>query len=24
VRALDLARVGGAAHIAVLTEGVHD
>ncbi|MGB8225117.1 MAG: biopolymer transporter ExbD [Polyangiales bacterium] len=23
VRALDLARVGGAAHIAVLTEGVH-
>jgi len=24
VRALDLARIGGAAHIAVLTEGVHD
>ena len=24
VRALDLARVGGAAHIAVLTEGVYD
>ncbi len=24
VRALDLARAGGAAHIAVLTEGVHD
>ncbi len=24
VRALDLARLGGAAHIAVLTEGVHD
>jgi len=24
VRALDLARVGGAAHIAVLTESVHD
>ena len=24
VRALDLARVGGAAHIALLTEGVHD
>lgn len=24
VQALDLARVGGAAHIAVLTEGVHD
>jgi biopolymer transport protein TolR len=24
VRALDLARVGGAAHIAVLTQGVHD
>jgi biopolymer transport protein ExbD/biopolymer transport protein TolR len=24
VRALDLARMGGAAHIAVLTEGVHD
>ena len=24
VRALDLARVGGAAHIAVLTEGVYE
>ena len=24
VRALDLARIGGAAHIAVLTAGVHD
>jgi biopolymer transport protein TolR len=24
VRALDLARLGGAAHIAVLTESVHD
>ena len=24
VRALDLARVGGAAHIAVLTEGMYD
>lgn len=24
VRALDLARVGGAAHIAVLTKGVYD
>jgi biopolymer transport protein ExbD len=24
VRALDLARIGGAAHIAVLTESVHD
>ena len=24
VRALDLARVGGAAHIAILTESVHD
>ncbi|MGB5193552.1 MAG: biopolymer transporter ExbD [Polyangiales bacterium] len=24
VRALDLARIGGAAHIAVLTEGVYD
>jgi biopolymer transport protein ExbD len=24
VRALDLARVGGAAHIAVLTQSVHD
>lgn len=24
VRALDLARMGGAAHIAVLTESVHD
>jgi biopolymer transport protein ExbD len=24
VRALDLARVGGAAHIAVLTESVYD
>jgi biopolymer transport protein ExbD len=24
VRALDLARTGGAAHIAVLTEGVYD
>ena len=24
VRALDLARIGGAAHIAVLTQGVYD
>ena len=24
VRALDLARIGGAAHIAVLTQGVHE
>jgi len=24
VRALDMARIGGAAHIAVLTEGMHD
>ena len=24
VRALDLARVGGAAHIAVLTDGLYD